>query len=148
MMLANSLPPSTSRRPTFKSSSRIRNRNKNLEKTKLRSLQLDLVKPIQFERRNISSKTCDMQTEYEDGNTRPPPSSLSSIASTFNINSLTTSSLNSSPSVLTTNLSYSNGQSSDISDDKKAFYNACLLTHSTNKVESKKRLKLVHSTTR
>ena len=36
----------------------------------------------------------------------------------------------------------------DIEENKEAFCNNCLLTASTNKVESKKRLRLVHSTTR
>ena len=148
MMLASRLCPSSSRRPTLESSSRSRNQHKNLKQTELQSHQSDFVKTIQIRRRQISSKTCDFETEYEDGITRPPPSSLSSVATTLQINSLIPSSLNSSPSVLTTNTSYQYDQSSDIEGNKKAFCNNCLLTASTNKVESKKSLRLVHSTTR
>ena len=148
VMLASRLCPSTSRRPTLESSSRSKNQHRNLKQTDFPSHQSDCVNTIQIRRRQISSKTCDLQTEYEDGNTRPPPSSLSSVATTLHRNSLIPSSLNSSPSVLTTNTSYQYDQSSDIEDDKKAFCNNCILTASTNKVESKKRLRLVHSTTR
>ena len=148
MMLASRLCPSTPRRPTLEYSSRSKTIHRSLKQTELPSHQSDCLKTIQIRRRQTSSKTCDLQTEYEDGITRPPPSSLSSVATTLNINCLTPSSLNLSPSALTTNASYQYGQPSDIEDDKKAFCNNCSLTASTNKVESKKRLRLVHSTTR
>ena len=89
-----------------------------------------------------------MEIEYEDGNTRPPPSSLSSIASTFHLNSLIPSSLNSSPSVLTVNNPNHNGQSSDTQDNEEAFLKTHLMTATNNKSKSKKRLRIVHSTTR
>jgi len=89
-----------------------------------------------------------MEIKNEDGNTRPPPSSLSSIASTFHLNSLIPSSLNSSPSVLTVNNPNHNCQSSDTQDNEEAFLKTHLMTATNNKSKSKKRLRIVHSTTR
>ena len=147
MMLANRLSPTTTRRrPTLNPSSNHKNRNKNLNQIELRCLESNCSKPIQIRRRQISSKTCDLQNEYDDGNTRPPPSSPPSIGSTLPTNSLIPSSFNSSPSVLTTiNLDH-NGQSSNYRNE--AFSSNCLSTASTNNHKTNKRLRLVHSTTR
>ena len=144
MMLANRLSPTTTRRrPTLNPSSNHENRNKNLNQIELRYLQSNCTKPIQIRRRQIRSKTCDLQIEHDDGNTMPPPSS---IGSTLPTNSLIPSSFNSSPSVLTTiNLDH-NGQSSNYRNE--AFSSNCLSTASTNNHKTNKRLRLVHSTTR
>ena len=142
MMLANRLSPTTTRRrPTLNPSSNHKNKNSN--QIELRCLQSNCSKPIRTRRRQIRSKTCDLQNEYDDGNTRPPPSSIGSNLST---NSLIPSSFNSSPSVLTTIKLDHNGQSSNYRNE--AFSSNCLSTASTNNHKANKRLRLVHSTTR
>jgi len=118
-----------------------------LNPIELQCLQSNSSKPIQIRRRQISSKTCDLQNEYEDGNTRPPPSSPSSIGSTLSTNSLIFSSFNSSPSVLTIIGPDHNGQTSN-NDSNEAFSSNCSSTASNNKHKTNKRLRLVHSTTR
>ena len=146
VMLASRLSPSTSRRPPLRPSSSISSRNTKI--IELQSLPSDCVEPIQIRRRLSCSKACDMQIKYEDGNTRPPPSSLSSIVSTCHLNSLIPSSLNSSPSVLTVCQGNHNGQSSDTQDNEEAFSNTHLMTATNDKSKSRKRLRIVHSTTR
>ena len=148
VMLANRPSTITSRRrPTLNPSSNHKNQYKHLNPIELQCLPSNCSKPIQIGRRQISSKTCDLQNEYENGNTRPPPSSPSSIGSTLSTNSLIFSSFNSSPSVLTIIDHDHNGQTSN-NDSNEAFSSNCSSAASTNKHKTNKRLRLIHSTTR
>lgn len=145
VMLANRLSPTTPRRPTLNPSSHPHNRHRNNKQIQ-NHYQKDCNEQVLSSRRQQkSSKTCMQTFEFEDENIRPPASNSSSNYPTSYLIPLSSSPTISSSSVLT-NILENKRQSSD--DTYKAFCNNHSTTATFNDLETRKRRRLVHSTTR